>query len=96
MSIPHSDELQSKEFWTGLRNTDQVTCQDEGCDDKLYWHSDDSDYGPQNQYEHIPGHSVRMSGNNCVRYKGLDAVWPIGDSNCNEKKRYVCEFICLT
>ena len=87
MSIPLSDELQSKEFWTGLRNTDQVTCQDEGCDDKLYW-------SQQNQYEHIPGHSVRMSGNKCVRYKGLDANWPIGDSNCNEKKRYVCEFIC--
>ena len=90
MSIPHSDELQSKNFWTGLRNTDQVTCQDEGCDDKLYWHSYDSDYGQQ--YEHIPGHSVNMDGHICVLYKGpVDGIF---DSDCNKKKSYVCEFIC--
>ena len=91
MSIPHSDELQSNNFWTGLRNTDLVTCQDEGCVDQLYWHSYDSDYG---EYEHIPGHSVTMEGRGiCVLYKG--PVNGIHDSDCNKKKRYVCEFLCL-
>ena len=69
-------------------NTDQVTCQDGACVNKLYWHSDGSVYK-----RHIPGHSVTMRGDICVRYKGRNAE--ISDSTCTGQYRtYVCEFRC--
>ena len=82
MSIPQTDEYSLGNIWTGLRNTDEVTCRDGECVDKLYWHSDGSVYN-----EHIPGHGVTMRGDICVRYKGRDKGF--SDSVCQTYKRTV-------
>ena len=87
LSISNLDEMNSKGFWTGLRNTDKVTCEDDECVDQLYWRT-----GGKYE-EHLGVRQVKMKrGNKCVRYNENKVI--DDDIYCDDKRKYVCEFSC--
>ena len=74
--------------WTGLRNIDHVTCQNDECVNQLYWHTGGK------YKEHLGVRQVKMNGNNeCVRYSKVNDAF-LDTLSCDSKKTYVCEFSC--
>ena len=75
------------EFWVGLINPNSETCDDDGCENKLEWASDGSNF--DNWAD--PSHAIRVNGGTyCLRYRDDK----LDDWTCVVSNYYVCELKC--
>ena len=95
MSVSFSDkDLDEGQFWVGLINPDNNTCDDKDCESKLKWASDGSNF------ESWPdtSHGIRANDPHyCLRYRddgSLTSGRGLDDKGCDSSYYYVCEFQC--
>ena len=86
--------LNKGEFWVGLINPDNKRCYDEGCENKLEWASDGSNF---ENWADI-SHGIRVNSNKyCLRYKDDGSITSgrgLDDKGCQNSYFYVCQFQC--